>query len=136
VIHLRRENLLRHVLSNITAIERDSYHDRSGEGDRNAVRVDPEDLLHWMQRREHAGADEAAALARVPHLALTYEHDLQEPGRWPTTMKQVFDFLDLEPVEVSTNLHRTNPGRLDELVTNYDEVRAAVTKAGYARYLD
>ncbi|MBV9873069.1 MAG: hypothetical protein JO214_20840 [Frankiaceae bacterium] len=136
VISLRRENVLRHVLSNITAIERDSYHDRSGAGaDRGAVMVDIPDLLHWMNRRIELAADEAAALADVPHHPLTYEHDLQEAAAWPATMAGVFEYLDLEPLEVSSALRRTNPGPLPRLITNYGEVAAAVTSAGYARYL-
>jgi LPS sulfotransferase NodH len=135
VISLRRENLLRHVLSNITAIQAQRYDDRSGAPAPVRVHVDPENLLTWMRTRERVGRDESAALKGVPHLALGYETDLQDSASWQATARAAFEYLDLEPVEVNSTLSRLNVGRLEDLIENYAEVAEAVTAAGYARYL-
>jgi hypothetical protein len=51
-------------------------------------------------------------------------------------MQRVFSYLDLSNVDVTTTLVRQNPGRLAELIANYDEVVAAVSGTEYAPYLD
>jgi LPS sulfotransferase NodH len=138
VISLRRENLLRHVLSNMTAQAANRYEERAGSTDRVRIRphVDPSELMHWMGVRASVGAREAAALDGVGHLSLTYEEHLADPDSWRGTMQQVFTHLDLSPVDVATTLIRQNPGRLDELIANYDEVAAAIRDTEYAPYLD
>jgi LPS sulfotransferase NodH len=137
VIALRRENLLRQVLSNMTAQLTNRYEDRAGEGEFVRVRpyVDPEELLHWIGVRAAVGADEAAALDGIPHLSLTYERDLQDSTTWQPTMERVFAHLDLDPVPVVTNLRRQNDGGLASLIANYDDVRRAVEATEYTRYL-
>jgi LPS sulfotransferase NodH len=137
LITLRRQNLLRQVLSNMTAQLTNRYEDRSGDGEFVRVRphINPDELLHWMGLRAAAGRDEAAALDGVPHLALSYEQDLQDASTWESTMKRVFGHLDLAPVPVVTNLRRQNEGELPSLIANYDEVKRAVTETEYARYL-
>lgn len=138
VIALRRDNLLRHVLSNMTAQAANRYEERSDMVERVRVRphVDPAELLHWMTVRRQVGADEAAALAGVEHLPLSYEHDLQDSTSWPATMQRVFGHLGLPPAEVATTMRKQNPGALASLIANYDEVAAAVSATEFAAYLD
>lgn len=138
VIALRRQNLLRQVLSNMTAQLTNRYEDRSADGDFVRVRlhVNPEELLHWIGVRAAAGADEAAALDGVPHLALSYEDDLQDASSWTPTTERVFSYLDLAPVPVVSSLRRQNPDDLASLIANYDEVKGALMGTDYARFLD
>jgi LPS sulfotransferase NodH len=138
VVALRRENLLRQVLSNMTAQLTNRYEDRSGEGEFVRVRphVDPDELLHWIGVRAAVGADEAAALDGVPHLSLTYERDLQDSAKWPATSDRVFGYLDLASVTVATNLRRQNDQELSSLIANYEEVCRAVGATEYAKFLD
>lgn len=138
VISLRRKNLLRHVLSNMTAQAANRYEERAGSTDRVRIRphVDPGDLVHWMGVRAGVGAREAAALDGIQDLALTYETDLADPASWRDTMQRVFGYLDLPPVEVATTLRKQNPGTLTDLIANYDEVAEAVRGTEYAPYLD
>lgn len=136
VIALRRENLLRQVLSNMTALARERYHDRGATDDRQPLHVDPEDLLHWMRVRADAARQEEQALAGLPHVALGYESDLLDPAAWPATAARAFRHLGLEPVPVTSTLRRSNPGRLDELVENWPEVAASVAETEFARFLE
>ena len=138
MISLRRENLLRHVLSNMTAQAANRYEERAGSANRVRIRphVDPSELEHWMSVRANVGAREAAALDGVKHLSLSYEKDLQDPGSWRWTTQQVFAHLDLPPVEVATTLQKQNAGPLSDLIANYDEVIAALSGTEYAAYLD
>jgi LPS sulfotransferase NodH len=138
VIALRRENLLRQVLSELSARFTNRYQDRSGEGEFVRVRphVNPSDLLDALRLRTALSAAEAVALDGVPHLALSYEADLQDSERWAATTRRAFEFLDLEPVAATTSLRRLNPGPIETLVANYEDVRNAVAHTDYARFLD
>jgi hypothetical protein len=136
VIALRRENLLRHVLSNMTALAADRYSDRSGQPGPGKLHVDPDHLVHWMGVREQVGRAEERALEGIPHLALTYEHDLQDPGVWDTTSARAFEYLGLSAVPVSTNLRRQNVGGLPDLIENLAEVEGALHGTAYAKFLD
>jgi LPS sulfotransferase NodH len=136
VIALRRENVLRHVLSNVAAISANRYDDRSGSPAPVKLDVDVADLLTWMRRRVALAADEATALTGVEHLALSYEQDLQDPACWPGTMQRVFGHLDLPAVPVSSTLSRLNVGSLRDLITNYDEVKSALAETEFAPHLD
>jgi hypothetical protein len=137
VIALRRRNLLRHVLSNMTITATGTVHDRSGtSGGAAGLTVDPAELVYWMEQRARVGAAEDTALREVPHVALTYEDDLADPERWADAAGRVFAHLGLDPAPVTTTLRRRNPGRLTELIANYDEVAAALAGAPYGQYLD
>lgn len=136
VITLRRDNVLRHVLSNMTAHAANRYEDREGTGGNGAMHVEPSELIHWMNVRQQVGQDEAAALDGIPHLALSYEADLADAPCWPATMQRVFAHLDLDAVPVATNLHRQNPGALADVIANYGEVKSALTGTEFAHFLD
>jgi hypothetical protein len=135
VLALRRRNLLRHVLSNMTINVTGVTHDRLGR-QRTKQRVDPAELVEWIGKRDGVGRQEQEILADLPHEQFVYEDDLQDSSCWAATMTRAFTFLGLEPVPVQTTLHRRNPGRLADLIDNYDEVAEAVTHAGYAEFLD
>jgi hypothetical protein len=135
VITLRRDNLLRHVLSNITAEAANRYDDRSGAPAPVRLHVDPEHLLYWMGKREQVGLDEQRALVGVPHLGLTYETDLQDPADWAATTARVFAALGLASTPVSSTLSRLNSGGLADILENLDEIKSALTGTRYERFL-
>ena len=135
VLALRRRNLLRHVLSNMTINTTGVTHDRLGR-ERTKQVVDPAELVEWIGKRDGVGRQEQRILADLPHEQFVYEDDLQDSSRWEATMSRAFRFLGLDPVPVETTLHRRNPGPLSDLIQNYDEVADAVTAAGYAEFLD
>lgn len=135
ILALRRRNLLRHVLSNMTIKTTGVTHDRLGR-ERTKQKVHPPELVEWIGKRQEVGRQEQAILAELPHEQFVYEDDLQDSSRWEATTSRAFSFLGLDPVPVQTTLHRRNPGRLPDLIENYDEVAEAVTAAGYAEFLD
>jgi hypothetical protein len=136
VVALRRHNLLRHVLSNMTAQAADRYDDRSGAPAPVRLHVDADHLLHWMGKREQVGLDEDRALVGVPHLALTYETDLADAAAWPATTARVFADLGLEPLPVTSTLSRLNPGPLADLIENVDEINRALAGTRFEQFLD
>lgn len=136
IVHLRRENLLRHVLSNFMRRELGVSHLTVGDGrERPHVQVDPAQLLASLDARAEIGSWEREAVAGLEHESLVYERDLLDPSRWQPAAERVWRYAGLSPVPVSTELRRINAGRLEELIANYDEVRAALAGTPHERFL-
>jgi hypothetical protein len=136
VLALRRRNLLRHVLSNMTIQATGRVHDRSGAVGHMQLDVDPGHVLHWMRVRDQVGQDEARALAGIPHEPFVYEDDLADAAVWQATADRAFHRLGVASAPVATALHRRNPTELRELVANYDELAQALSGTPYAVHLD
>jgi LPS sulfotransferase NodH len=134
IIYLRRNNLLRHAISNTFAEARQSYHDRS-TGPRPSIAVDPAQLIGVMQRRQQHLEDEAVVLEGFDYLTVEYERDLLNPRQHQPTADRVFAFLGLDPVSVGTDLSRSVSGSLADRIANYDELVAALEGTDFSRFL-
>lgn len=139
VVHLRRENLLRQVLSNArlwqTSVTHRTRTDGTGEAEPMTIEVPR--LLAYLDARRSLGQAEDAALQGIPHLRLTYERDLLDPGRHATTVARVLAHVGHAGAGVPhTALVRTSVDDLQALVANLDEVASALEGTPYAPMLD
>jgi LPS sulfotransferase NodH len=134
IVYLRRNNLLRHAISNTFAEARRSYHDRSA-GPRPSLTVDPGQIIGVMQRRQKHLENEAAVLEGFDFLTVDYEKDLLDPMQHQSTADRVFTFLGIEPAAVETDLSRSVSGSLSERIANYDELAAALEDTEFSRFL-
>jgi len=121
VLFLRRENMLRHVVSNWVAQERGNYHKTSDRPENIVIRVDKERLRRAIRQKEEFAAEEQAAISGLPHKAIVYERDLENAANHQRTIDGVMDFLGLASRPVSTHLHRINNRPLQDLIVNYEE---------------
>ena len=136
IIYLRRNNLLKQALSNVMA-------NRTGRGrykkneriDNAPLRVDPDDLLQKISRREEYLEAEAEALDGLSYLEITYEQDLEADAAKQSTCDRIFEFLGVESYPVATDLKKINKDSLQDLIANYEEVKARVVEAGYGHHL-
>lgn len=136
VIALQRANVLRQALSSLVAEQRRLYHLEGAVGNAPPpVFVDAEELLRRTDARVRICEDERAALADVPHLAVSYESDLLRPECHQRTADRLFDYLGLRPVPVSTTLRKIADGSLSTVVANAPQVTAAVRASRYADLL-
>ncbi len=136
IIHLRRENLLRHVLSNLLITARGTTHSLDGSDAVPHVTVDVADLVHWMHVRAGLRAEEAAALHGLEHLTVTYETDLLDKAAWQGTADRIFSDLRLSSRPVGSALCRTSTTDLGRTIANLDEVRVAMEDHGWGHLLD
>ena len=136
VVHLRRENVVRHALSTIVAFSTGVFHSRDGAPSGERVVVDPEELLRHTEERALEGRLEARALADVPHLLVRYETDLLRPSARQATADQVFRRLGLPPARVSVDLRRIGADRLEDKIANAGELRARFAATPWADLLE
>lgn len=128
LIHLRREDALRHALSIYMAMGRNVWIKRDGAPPRlESVTVDIERLLQIRAFVESWRDVESLWLESMPARSFSYERDLQDAGRHQSTADAVFEFLEVESVPVQTDLVRTLPTDPAEFVLNWDEVLEAST---------
>jgi len=131
---LERRNLLRKVVSSVVLHANRRSHIPAGrKAERTRVAIDPQrvaidraslplvdhlkgyrDGFHWLRER----------LAERNVLELTYEEDIaRDPA---DAYRKVCSFLDLPDEPTDILYARTNPFPLNEIVTNWSEVEAAL----------
>jgi hypothetical protein len=125
IVHLIRRNALDIVLSKETGAARGALHAKSGEDVRPVtVRLPTENLLDRLAAHENEveRARRRLRRLRLPYLEVGYE-DLvrdQEQG-----FASVFEFLGVPATtELSSSLQKLNPTSHEQVIENYDEVRA------------
>lgn len=132
VIHLKRLDTLRSVLSWMIAQANQTYVAHSDKNlvpvDKKRMPVDPDAMVDWIRRTlawEQWGDEIFAGhdLLQVTYEGLT--------GDLAAEYARVLEFLDLPAHSPLTSLRRQNPEPLEQLVTNYDEVVAALQAAGF-----
>lgn len=131
VIHLKRTDTLRSVLSWMIAQRNQTYVAHS-EGSLVAARdkrmhVDPREMVDWIHKTLAWEAWGDAFFADHEVLQMTYESMTADMA---AEFGRVLSFLDLPAHEPVSSLRRQNPEPLDQLVLNLDEVLAALDEAG------
>ncbi len=136
---LRRSNLLRIVISANVAGKTRQMQARHSPSEPTRVRVDPaEPWIAWgwegslvaiLERLERFYAEVDEVLAGRRALGLTYETDIESDPR--IAYGKVCALLGLEPAAVNVRLARANPFTIEQMISNYDEVAAALRGTRY-----
>ena len=136
IIHLRRENKIKHALSNIVAETRGRYHKQDDDQERIKLTIDLDDFVRAVNERIAFESHERQVLANLPYHQVCYETDLEPPAAQQATCDAIFDFLGLEPRQVSTPHRKVNTTPLPELIANYDEVIRRAKEHNWDHFLD
>ena len=137
IVHLKRLNLLRQAISNITAHERNQWHNTPERPlNRIKIYIDCDRLINTLRWMVRDAAKEEEVLSGIPHMTLVYENDLLNTKQHQITSDSVFNYLGLPPVAVETSMRRTSSDKLSDFVLNYEEVAKLITNTEYARYLE
>ena len=136
-IYLKRENFLRHKLSNILISESQIFHlKKSDKYKQPKIRIDCSSLLAGIKFAVEVEKTEKENLRNIPHLTLTYEKDIIDNSKHQETADKVFSYLNLKSSTVSTNYKRIIPDNLEDTILNYDEVINFFKDTEYSKYLN
>ena len=136
VLYLRRANLLRHALSNIRA-RRDTFHRKKGDRtEAAALTVDPDHVVEWMESSAALRAYEQKLLTGLPHLSLTYEHDIRDAAAHQATVDAVCDYLGVPSAPAESAYRKVAPRSLRESVANYDALARRLAGTRFESYLE
>lgn len=140
IVHVRRENRLRHMLSGIMADARCGYHKEDDRPETTRIHVRRDDLETRLAFARRWAAEEEAALATVPKEArceVVYERDLLDSAHHEATVDRVLGSIGLvrdQPIQ--TSLRKINNRPVSDLVENYDEFAEWAHEFGLGEWLD
>ena len=138
IISLERRNILRQVISHMYALHTDQFHIR-GEGisrESKQFRIDIEQLKQELELFEGYRTMQTRLLEPYSYLQVVYEDDLLISSRHQVTVNRISDFLGISTAAVNSNLKKSTPSDLSQLVTNYEEVRTYLSGTPYYKYLE
>ena len=136
IVYLKRINLIRHVLSNIVALDRESYKlTKQVPGKRvHPILVDPVDFrrrLDKLLEHQHKETEIVAKLDRSRVFKVTYETDLISTSDHQQTIDSIRRWQGKAPQPVSTDLVRIVKYSLRKLVVNYSELERTLREIGF-----
>lgn len=141
VVHLLRRNHLDVVISDRMRWANRTVHRVVGEPEpaRQSIALDPAELIAEM-RHSQRNINIARALlraCRLPHIEVAYEALVQDPRKFDDVCR--FLAVNRERGELHSKLAKLAKlvqGRHSEIISNYDEVRNALSGTEFASLLD
>lgn len=134
VIHLKRENLLRSLVSKKIAQKTDVWKlsGEPGEEPDKRVSISPEECLEFFEKTSQYERDADEKFSGKPLLQMTYE---LLTSQFDEQMNRIQEFLHVDPMQLPIKTAKQNPESLTELIVNYDEVRHALSSTRWGTYL-
>ena len=136
IISLIRHNLLRKYLSSRIANLEDAWSAQQHRGSTLSVKLDVSDLKREMARMDTIYRLIDTLTVEFRGIQVSYE---QLSADREGVMRTLFQFLGIKEFEADTLKAKTakqNPASLEELIENYDEVRAALHNTKYEWFLE
>ena len=136
LIFLRRENFLAQAISSTIAMRTRWHWRRQDRPEFQALDVDPVEVLMMTYLFEESDQYLAHLLADLPHLTLTYEHDLHDGPAQQAAVAAICDRLGLPPAPTRSEHVRFTPPRMADAVTNFNDVADLVRPTRFRRFLE
>jgi LPS sulfotransferase NodH len=135
IIHLTRRNRLRTVISLEIAFKTGQWtkSTHSGGPREKQVRLDPARLTQRLEQIEEGEAATRIRFADRATLEVVYEELIQAPLKVFESVGAYLGVNGLDPGKIK--LKRQNPESLQQLISNYDQVAAALKNTRFAEYL-
>lgn len=134
VIHLRRENRLKRVISKITATRINKVFnvlDPSEKPVQTRFALDPMECEEDFSQTAAREAEFAQAFGSHPLCEVTYE-ELVRPESG--AKQRVQEFLGVQPVALETATVKINSDRVDDMVDNLEALRAHFAGTPWAKF--
>lgn len=137
LIYLTRNNKVKQALSIIYAFYRGKWHNKEGSTQKASKQfeLDPKIFHHFLQEVEILDAFEKEIIADVPHLYISYENDLKEVTQHEATIQRISNYMGIEAVKPNTALKKVTPSKLDNMISNKQQVIDYLTNTDYAHYI-
>lgn len=133
VVHLKRQNLLRILVSAKIARKTDIWKQSGAEQETDKrITLTAEECMEFFQKAVNQEKETDERFAGHPVLQLTYE-DLT--SQYHLQMKLVQEFLGVKPLQLPQKTIKQNPEPLSELVVNYEELKQALSGTQWEAFL-
>lgn len=135
IIHLRRDNLLKLHVSTLLMPKRRELQATAPVAPIR-VRVNPAKAIASMRKARARYEQFEKIFERHPRLSVTYETLIDGEFLQTETGRRICEILGVPPHRMGSGLVKVNPESLREIVTNYDELAAAVSRTEFADMLE
>lgn len=123
VISIRRRNAIQRVLSEAVLFATRIPHSYGKSQQRKeTIHIDTEHFRRLLEQDRRLSEREAALLAPIPHIDLTYEDDFANPQHWSQATERVLSFLNLPIVPLNTSMVKTWEKPYEQFIANYAEL--------------
>lgn len=137
VLHLKRRNILRTLISRKIAGQQDVWASTADKAvatpPRKAVSFTVEELVKGFAETRAWEQKGDRDFRHHPLLTVAYEDLTGAPAE---TLAQSQAFLGLPPVALTTDMKKQNPERLTDLVTNYAELKQAFAGSEWQAFFE
>lgn len=132
IIYIQRKNVLKQVFSGIIGIRTQKYlRTENTPAPAETYHIPCEQVVNAYKYRNKMLLTEKHVVSSLEHCSVIYEEHLQEAYMWPETAARIFHFLDIDPVEVSTSVLKTDPRPDYERIENFGEIIHHLNENGY-----
>jgi len=134
VIHLRRRNRMKRVISKVAATRIHGVYNVTDPGQRPAVKrfsLTPAECLQDFENVSQGETKFGGMFASHPMLEVVYE-DLVSPEN--PVLPAIQQFLEVEPRELLSRTQKMNPDSISDVIENYSELSAYFASTPYAEY--
>ena len=135
VIHLRRHNLLKAHISALLMNKREQLQ-ATAPTEAVWIHVDPARAIRSMRKARARYERFDRAFARHQRLQVAYESLFDGKYLDADTCRRVCDFLGVAQHRMESRIVKLNPESLRDMVTNYEELAAEVSRTEFADLLD
>ena len=146
IIYLYRRNLLKQHISlelmrktKVVSSEKTQDGKVLKQTKRAKVQVDLAEILAVLDNAEKEVQQRQAILSQVPGdrlLTIAYEELFASSESLAQFREQVFAFLGVEPIAVTSRQQKLSSDDLQDLVENYDQLYQGLINTPYAKYLN
>lgn len=135
IVHLHRDSLLEHAISNIYAVRRRVYHSTDRKSAQHKpIHIEPAELAERMDGSLQLLDFERQFLDGLPTLEIVYERDLEDAASQRRTYEAILDYLGLEPQRFEVGLEKVTPRNYEELISNWAEIKRHFEGTAFERY--
>ncbi|MDX5347845.1 MAG: sulfotransferase [Hymenobacteraceae bacterium] len=137
VIHLRRENKLRNLVSYKIARQSRQWSQEPGQkqvaAQAKAVTLTKEECIAVFEKMTAEEVFFDRFFKNHSKINLTFEELTAQPNQ---VLQQVQEFIGVKPMQLVSLLQRQNPEPLQQLIINYDELKEQFRDSEWFRYFD
>ncbi len=131
-IHIRRENILKVVLSLLRAKYDQEW--ESKKMNNQKIEYPPTSVIQLIRHHEQLYSIEDEIMKKIPHVKVIYERDL-EKGNWEIITNKIYDSLNLERVTPFSSLKKKTFGSISDIIENDKQIIQVLKDNNYNKYL-
>lgn len=137
IIYLKRNNLLRKAISDLSANARRQWHDTPENPVLKApISIDCQKLINFLESCEKMNRKEEQVIQGLSCLRLIYETHLLNSETHQQTIDNIFSYLGTYSVPVKTKMKKISTHNLADDIINYEEVVDFIQATKYHHFLE